>query len=439
MVNKVKSTFISAALAAALLMPLVGTPAHAAPVNAVTATTAATKTVAKPVGVSNWKITHTRDGAIITGKLSNVNKKTLVTLRASSRDLKNRTGHFEWEYTDKSGNFRIVIDDFHSYKNRYWQLELGGGYKMWEKHGKVLAKGYLKTKQTVSKPVSKPVVKPAPKPVVKPVPKPTPKPVVKPAPKPVVKPAPKPVVKPAPVVNTNLTNGKGGTYTNKTFINYTAAGKTGQYHIYAAGVDTSKRVGVVFQFHGDGGYEFKNPTYKLPGLNKEAKDHNMIFVSMKAPNTQNVWWSDLDGNGEYARALIKNQVLAKYNIDKSKVWLVGYSGGAEFISFELLQEHSDLFTGGGAVMFGGGGAPRSFERTPTAAFKSNFHMTWYTGLNDGMGNSDAGWSALDASNKGYLWYKNNGFVNTKRVTPAGIDHFQYNEPKVFGDILDARY
>lgn len=420
--KKIKQAMIGGVITLGLLAPMTG--AQAAPMvqNHWSHSHYHDSQQAKPQ-VENYTIKHTKRGAIIEGKLSNVKSYQRVTLRVAGKELKGQTGRFEWEYTDKQGNFRINVHDFNDYKDRYWQLEFGGGWSAYSTYGDILAKGKISAGKTDSKNPSIPAPKPE-EPSVPPTPKPTPT-------------DPPVIENPTPTPEGDFTKGSGGAYTDRQFVSYSAAGKTGQYHIYADGINTSKPVGVVFQFHGDGGYEFKNPSYKLPSLNKVVKDQNMIFVSMKAPNSQNVWWDNVDANGDYARSLIENEIYKKYNLDKSKAWMVGYSGGAEFIAYEMMEEQSDLFAGGGALMFGGGGAPRGFTNTPSDNLKKNFNMIWHVGLDDGMGNSDPGWSALDDAKKGYEFYKSQGFEKANLETPVGIDHFEYNEPKVFSERLSA--
>lgn len=235
------------------------------------------------------------------------------------------------------------------------------------------------------------------------------------------------------------TGGKGGQRVNREFIEYSAHGLSGQYHLYADGIDWTEPVGVLFQFHGDKAYDFLNPNYKLHAMNTVAKEHNMVMVSLKAPNAENVWWYNIENHGTYARSLIVNEIYNKFNIDKDKVWLSGYSGGAEFITYEMMEEQSDLFTGGGALIFGGGGSPGKVTRTQSDELKENFKMLWYVGKDDNLNNSSEGWSAIADAQKGHDFYQRLGFQKISIVTPAGIDHFEYDEPKILSEMLTKSY
>lgn len=312
MKNTLRNTALGGALALSISAPLlVQAPALAAPTSSSTVSKSSSNSLTASE-VSSYSITHTKSGAKISGKISGVTSPQKVTLRIADAPFKTQIGNFEWEYTDSKGNFTINIEDLNDSNPRYWQLERGGGWNSYFSYSPVIASGKIVSGQTVKYPT----------------PKPTPT-----------------VPTPNPTIPGNYTNGKGGTYSNREFVKYSAAGKSGQYHVYADGIDPKKPVGVVFHFHGDGAYEFRNPSYKLTKIRAAAKSKNMIVVSMKAPNSSNVWWNGIEGNGDYARSLISNEIYAKYNINKNKVWLLGYSGGSEFISYEMMEEQNDLFTG----------------------------------------------------------------------------------------------
>ena len=58
-------------------------------------------------------------------------------------------------------------------------------------------------------------------------------------------------------------------------------------------------------------------------------------------------------NGDFFRS------FAQEFIDPSRVWTMGYSGGAEFITNELNASRRNSWrTGGGSIMVGGGGAEK---------------------------------------------------------------------------------
>src|SRR5829696_5201389 len=55
----------------------------------------------------------------------------------------------------------------------------------------------------------------------------------------------------------SLAGVSGGGLTDLTFQTYTSpTGKSGKYHLWASGLDTTRPIGLMLQFHGDGAFEF---------------------------------------------------------------------------------------------------------------------------------------------------------------------------------------
>lgn len=226
-----------------------------------------------------------------------------------------------------------------------------------------------------------------------------------------------------------MTGGTGGAFTDKTFQTYTSdTGVRGGYHLYASGIDQNRSIGLMVQFHGDGAYEYNNPDspYSLGGPNgirAQALKHNLILLVVQSPDTQGTrtWWESGSRNADYARELITRVTYDKYNIDDGRVWLNGYSGGAQFITQYYLPRYSSSVQGGGAVIFGGGGVPQIPVSPISPNLKQRFAMHWYTGaLDDGSCSSD-GYNALGDARRGSEYYRGLGFGVTLE-TPAGVCH-----------------
>lgn len=213
---------------------------------------------------------------------------------------------------------------------------------------------------------------------------------------------------------------------------------TSQYHLFTNGVDINRPVGLVVSFHGDGAYEFNNPnsTYSLDadgsdGIVRVARDHNMIVLSILTPDIESgnkTWWLRGDNYADYVYSLINN-LYQNYDIDKNQVWLIGYSGGAQFITQYYLSKYggSDQFRGGGALMFAGGDTPQNGSPQKgtvheiSQEVKDNFSLWWGAGTNDGPDNS--GWEGgfISAKN-GQAYYESIGFKKTSHLYPAGWCH-----------------
>ena len=216
--------------------------------------------------------------------------------------------------------------------------------------------------------------------------------------------------------------------------------------------------GVLFYFDGDhlsrAGSRLLRRTSPLRAeLAQVAAEFNMLSVPVLSPGslreprltdagsyapplTYN-WWVRARSNGRMVRALIEKIALA-YKVDMSRVWLAGYSGGAEFLSYELLSHDIDWIRGGGATFIGGGGADGVPVRVrELAALNPSSHehllMSWHVGVLDGRSPSgrrrmatsaEGSWSARIAAQEGSAFYESLGARTLLQVTP-GRGHTGY--------------
>ena len=228
---------------------------------------------------------------------------------------------------------------------------------------------------------------------------------------------------------------------NQTFLSYTSpAGTTSQYHVYADGVDFSKPVGVVFYFDGDywsnDQSKVYNPAGELARMAASAAAQNMLFVPVISPDTNRgdggvTWWEDMDRNGEFFRSFA-SAFIAANGVNSSNVWTMGYSGGAEFITYELNTKPQTWRNGGGSIMVAGGGLDGG---TPSAALK-NQPMYWYANSNDGTGETyPQTWSARGAVEGGYNAYLHAGYTNVSANILNGLGHADYNFPQILSESL----
>lgn len=233
------------------------------------------------------------------------------------------------------------------------------------------------------------------------------------------------VVVAAPAVASG-SGGSGGAMTDRTFQNFSASnGLSSQYHIYAANLSTAAPLCVVFQFHGDGAYEFKNPasSYSLGGsvgIVAKSRERGCLTVSVLSPDKAGsiTWWENGAANALFFRDLMA-KIRSEYNTDSQRVWLVGYSGGAQFITQFYLPSYSSTIDGGGSVVFGGGGVPRVSSQPFAPGMVSGFHMHWFTGaVDDG---SNGSYNALRDAKAGEASYLAKGFA-TSHEYPANTGH-----------------
>ena len=170
--------------------------------------------------------------------------------------------------------------------------------------------------------------------------------------------------------------------------------------------------------------------------------------SYAPPLTYN-WWVRARSNGRMVRALIEEIALA-YGVDTSRIWLAGYSGGAEFLSYELLSHDIEWIRGGGATFIGGGGADGVPVRVrEQAALNPSSHehllMSWHVGVLDGRSpsarrrmatSSEGSWSARIAVQEGSAFYESLGARTLLQVTP-GRGHTGYPIASLVGADLAA--
>ena len=244
-----------------------------------------------------------------------------------------------------------------------------------------------------------------------------------------------------PAQATQAASGVAATRTNQTFLSYTSpVGTTSQYHVYAEGVDFSKPVGVVFYFDGDYWRNDQSKVYDSSGelaqMAASAAAQNMLFVPVISPDTNRYdagvsWWEDMERNGEFFRSFASSFIAAN-GVDSSNVWTMGYSGGAEFITYELNTKPQTWRSGGGSIMVAGGGLD---EGTPSAALKSQ-PMFWYANSNDGTGETyPQTWSARGAVEGGYDAYLAAGYTNASATVLNGSGHFDYNFSQILSNSL----
>ena len=228
-----------------------------------------------------------------------------------------------------------------------------------------------------------------------------------------------------------------------TYFSFTNRGVTSQYHVYAKGVVWTKRVGVVFYFDGDHrtkkNSRIHNPSHPdMLKMAEHANWRNMIMVAVVSPDKDAsgegmTWWEDIDRNGDWFRALAQN-LIAKHGLDATRLWFCGYSGGAEFISYEVFSDRQSWIKGGGAVIIGGGGSYGLETAAPTAV--KRIPMRWVVGNKDKVGaTSPPTWSASAAAAEGAQAYRKAGFTKTRTITISG-DHLAYDIPKLLENALN---
>jgi hypothetical protein len=253
-------------------------------------------------------------------------------------------------------------------------------------------------------------------------------------------PAPAPVAAAAaPAAAGASTGGSGGTFTDQARRSFTAGnGQTGNYLLYAGGIDPAKPVGLVVYVDGTGEFGVDNPTssYALggsSGLVASSRARNMMTLAVESPNQSCECWhtGDTSGYADFLAGLIESQ-LSKYPV--SEVWLSGFSSGAQEITRFLVPRHPELMRlGGGWVVFGGGGPPADGGSAVTAARMAGVRGHWFTGTAD----TSVPLTASFGAQAGERFYAGRGVVTSSEY-PAGVGHaLDGRLGRTVGQLIDA--
>lgn len=226
------------------------------------------------------------------------------------------------------------------------------------------------------------------------------------------------------------------TSTDHTFA---LGGRSSTYRVYDGGVDKAEPVGVVVRLHGDGAYEYDHSPTFLDCLASVAATHNMLFVAPRTPSRDLTWWGRLDRNVDWLDAWFREDIVGLDGVDPGRVWWMGYSGGAEMLTYGLLPQQGDLVTAG-ALMVGGGGAPTRaadlsglpLERRP------DLPLVWVTGARDDGRDPEAEFDALGASREGAEFYREQGFARVATDFIRDDDHFTIDQIEILHTTLSAQ-
>jgi len=191
---------------------------------------------------------------------------------------------------------------------------------------------------------------------------------------------------------------------------------------YAA---TDVPVGLVVYLDGDG------------QVVEAASARGYDVVSVRAPGDDGSWWlEDQDGKVRYLEQAL-DYVVAGCGATTDRVWLVGYSGGSEFISQWFFPAYAERMAGGGFLLFGGGDAPEEKAAFSSGA-KERLSLNWVTGIRDVPANSLDGFDGSGHARNSLAYYRSAGFGHTWSEWPND-DHGSITEKfgSYVGRVLDA--
>ena len=173
------------------------------------------------------------------------------------------------------------------------------------------------------------------------------------------------------------------------------------------------------------------------GVVEAASARGYDVVSVRAPGDDGTWWlEDQDGKIHYLEQAL-DYVVAECGATTDRVWLVGYSGGSEFISQWFFPDYAERMAGGGFLLFGGGDAPEG-KATFSSSAKERLSLNWVTGTRDVPANSLDGFDGSGHARNSLAYYRSAGFGHTWSEWPDD-DHGSITEKigSYVGRVLDA--
>ena len=150
----------------------------------------------------------------------------------------------------------------------------------------------------------------------------------------------------------SLSLGSGG-QTGNFESDFEFNGSNSKYKIAIPEDVQTGRYGMLVYLHGDGAGDYSsfwNSTKQI------SSRHNMIAVHVLAPTGNEngkSWWIAGESNADFLNALLNEQILQRYNIDKSRVVFSGQSGGPTFMTGTWMNKYAHQFSGGAVLMCGG--------------------------------------------------------------------------------------
>jgi hypothetical protein len=209
-----------------------------------------------------------------------------------------------------------------------------------------------------------------------------------------------------------FSKGTGGKKVDASPQEYAVNGKkVTQYRVWAPD-ENSENVPhrLVVYLHGDTGSNYGTATmdpridasYAAYGQPKNTLDqardeagtdaksfwNQTVFVSILTPtfngNTGFYTWNtnienrQKDYNATVVNDIIKEKILKSYNIDLKKIYFVGQSSGAVFLSNTFVPKYAATYSGGAIMLCGGEPVRADLAFTPGADLKSKYNMHFQT-------------------------------------------------------------
>jgi predicted esterase len=141
------------------------------------------------------------------------------------------------------------------------------------------------------------------------------------------------------------------------------------FMINAPTTPPAKAPGLLVLLHGSGASNYAQFVNMMATV---ATQQNLIRVSVLAPNGQGWNEGNQTNAAELLHQLVQQDLLAKYDIDLTRIVFSGQSSGGGFLSTHFLPAHAKDYRGGAFMQCGA--AKPVLPLAPDAATKANFKL-----------------------------------------------------------------
>jgi hypothetical protein len=169
---------------------------------------------------------------------------------------------------------------------------------------------------------------------------------------------------------------------------------------------SSKLYGLNIHLHGDGGGDYR---WLFEDNVRFGLQHGLIGVVVLAPNPERRWYRQGEQNALFLHELVQNEIAKKYNIDLSRIYFSGVSGGSQFLTGQFIPLYGKRYRSG-AVMLCGGPANWLRRLDMEEADINAFRLSWFATAGDFL---------LDQVEEGIQYYRSRGFPVTSEILPTG--------------------
>lgn len=207
--------------------------------------------------------------------------------------------------------------------------------------------------------------------------------------------------------STPLMSGGSGGALGESEQRFTASNnKSSSYKISVPSDVGTNAYGLLVYLHGDGGGDYK---WFFRDNARIGLQHKLIGITILAPNFGKQWYNGGDQNSVYVHELIQNEIFKKYNVDTSRVYFAGTSGGSQFLTGQFLPIYGLHYDSGAVMMCGG---PANWQRKLNADddFLKKFKFAWIATKYDFL---------LPQVEKGIAYYRDKGFQVEENILPQG--------------------